>query len=293
VIALGNPFGLGGSITKGILSSKNRRPRAGNEPLGFQDWLQTDAAINPGNSGGPLVNLKGELIGLNVAVYREEDGERGMGVGFSIPVKQVSAALGRFFTPEVTHAAWFGARFKSGGANLALIEIQPGSPAAKAGLKEGDQIAEVNGQRPRGLVAFARSIGGAGSHEVRLIILRGAERKNVVVRMVPFDELIRQKLGMSLAEVTDESAQRLGIKTGEGMVVQEVEKNSPAERAQFQRGYVVTQVDGQPAGEIRTVGEILSGKQKGQSVTLAVAVPRRVGGNYIEFRQGTVELEVK
>ncbi|HWI59769.1 MAG TPA: trypsin-like peptidase domain-containing protein, partial [Bacillota bacterium] len=84
VLALGNPFGLGGSVTKGILSSKNRRPATGNEPLKVEDWLQTDAAINPGNSGGPLVNLRSELIGLNVAVYREEHGERGMGVGFSI-----------------------------------------------------------------------------------------------------------------------------------------------------------------------------------------------------------------
>src|ERR1041385_6592211 len=71
VLALGNPFGLGGSVTKGILSSKTRRPATGNEPLNVNDWLQTDAAINPGNSGGPLINIRGELIGLNVAVYRE------------------------------------------------------------------------------------------------------------------------------------------------------------------------------------------------------------------------------
>src|SRR5215471_11961104 len=86
VLALGIPYGLGGSVTKGILSSKNRRPSNGTEPLDVEDWLQTDAAINPGNSGGPLANLRGELIGVNVAVYREEDsGQRGMGVGFAIP----------------------------------------------------------------------------------------------------------------------------------------------------------------------------------------------------------------
>src|SRR5262249_5766202 len=103
VLALGNPFGLGGSVTKGILSSKNRRPASGNEPLDVEDWLQTDAAINAGNSGGPLVNLRGELIGLNVAVTRQD---QGMGLGFSIPVKQVSAAFARFFTPELTDALW-------------------------------------------------------------------------------------------------------------------------------------------------------------------------------------------
>src|SRR5436190_3411542 len=127
VLAVGNPYGLGGSVTKGILSSKNRRPATGNEPLKMEDWLQTDAAINPGNSGGPLVNLRGELIGLNVAVYRGEQGERGLGVGFSIPVKQVSAALSYFFTPEVTDSLWFGARFKSTGSYLEVAAVQPGS----------------------------------------------------------------------------------------------------------------------------------------------------------------------
>src|SRR5512137_1535361 len=135
VLALGNPFGLGGSVSKGILSSKNRRPATGGEPLNIEDWLQTDAAINPGNSGGPLVNLRGELIGLNVAVYREERGERGVGVGFSIPVKQVSAALSQFFTPEVRDSVWFGAEFKAGAGPLTVRAVKPGSPADRAGLK--------------------------------------------------------------------------------------------------------------------------------------------------------------
>jgi len=107
VLALGNPFGLGGTVTRGILSSKNRRPSTGEEPLDYQDWLQTDAAINPGNSGGPLINLNGELIGLNVAVYRE-----GQGIGFAIPIRQVNEALSHFFTPEISHGLWFGARLK-------------------------------------------------------------------------------------------------------------------------------------------------------------------------------------
>src|SRR5688500_17693623 len=88
VLALGNPFGLGGSVSRGILSSKSRRPVTENEPLDIMDWLQTDAAINPGNSGGPLVNLRGELIGINVAIYRE-----GQGIGFAVPVKRIAAAM--------------------------------------------------------------------------------------------------------------------------------------------------------------------------------------------------------
>src|SRR5437868_1605929 len=111
VLALGNPFGLGGSVSKGILSSKSRRPPSENEPLDVLDWLQTDAAINPGNSGGPLVNLRGELVGLNVAIYRE-----GHGIGFAIPVKRISAALAEIYSPELLQKMWFGARVRPRGA---------------------------------------------------------------------------------------------------------------------------------------------------------------------------------
>jgi serine protease Do len=148
VLAVGNPFGLGGTVTRGILSSKNRRPSMGEEPLNVEDWLQTDAAINPGNSGGPLINLRGELIGLNVAVYRAELGQ---GLGFSIPVKEVSAALARFFTPEVSHGLWFGARMRAQDGRVRISEVQPGSPADTAGLKEGDVISRLNGMSQNGL----------------------------------------------------------------------------------------------------------------------------------------------
>src|SRR5438093_2581489 len=102
VLALGNPFGLGGTVTKGILSSKSRRPPTDVEPLDVQDWLQTDAAINPGNSGGPLINLRGELIGINVAVGQ------GQGIGFAIPVRRVSEALSEIYRPEIMHGNWLG-----------------------------------------------------------------------------------------------------------------------------------------------------------------------------------------
>src|SRR5205085_4987775 len=120
VLALGNPFGLGGTVTKGILSSKSRRPPTGNEPLNIQDWLQTDEAINPGNSGGPLINLRGDLIGLSVAVYRE-----GQGISFAIPARRVSAALAEMYSPETLHSLWFGARVRPGVFPLTIASVQP------------------------------------------------------------------------------------------------------------------------------------------------------------------------
>jgi S1-C subfamily serine protease len=144
VITVGNPFGLGGSVSRGILSSKNRRAAPGaNTALGYEDWLQTDADINPGNSGGPLVNLRGELIGINVAVYNEGEGK---GTGFAIPVKQISAALSDFFSLEYYAKLYFGARIKGTPLPLTVREVQPNGPAYRAGLRVNQQIVEVNGR---------------------------------------------------------------------------------------------------------------------------------------------------
>jgi S1-C subfamily serine protease len=293
VLALGNPFGLGGSVTKGILSSKNRRPSTGNEPLDVGDWLQTDASINPGNSGGPLVNLRGELIGLNVAVYREQDGQRGMGVGFSIPVKQVAAAVARFFTPEATDSLWFGARLSASPGPLLVTSVQASSPAAKAGLLEGDQIIEVEGHPAAGIIAFNRQLASARNREVRLGISRENSHRDLTVHLVLLEEIIRQKLGLNLLELTVQTAERLGVHAGEGLYIEEVEKGGPAEAAGLQRGFLLAGIEGQATGELRNVAEILSAKKKGARVHLAIVVPRRLAGTYIEFRQGTAEVQLR
>jgi S1-C subfamily serine protease len=293
VLALGNPYGLGGSVTKGILSSKNRRPSNGTEPLNVEDWLQTDAAINPGNSGGPLVNLRGELIGLNVAVYREERGERGMGVGFSIPVKQISAALSKFFTPEVTASLWFGAQVKSEAAGLVVASVQSGSPAAKAGLRERDRLLQVAGQAAPGLVAYNRLLTEAPQHKAALLVERDGATQRLSVQLQPFEEVIRQKLGLTLLEVTSQTAERLGVRAGEALFIDEVEKNGPAGRAKVERGFLLAAIDGQDATKLNAVTAILATKKPGDTASLSVIVPRRLGASFVEFRKGVVEVELR
>ncbi len=291
VIALGNPYGLGGSVTRGILSSKNRRPSTGDEPLDVQDWLQTDAAINPGNSGGPLVNLRGELIGLNVAVYRDDGGQRGLGVGFSIPVKQVSAALSRFFTPEVTDSLWFGAQFKPGPGPLEVTVVQPGGPAAKAGLYPGDRVLQVNGKTPQSLIECNRLL-AAADRSPSLTVDRGGARLTLSVHLLSFEDLVRHKLGMTVLEITPQSAAGLGVRPGEALFVEEVEKGSPADRAQIQRGYLLAAVGDQNAASLRNVAEALANTKKGESVRLTVVVPRRLGAS-VRLQQGFVDLAVR
>ena len=288
VLALGNPFGLGGSVTKGILSSKSRRPPSGDEPLNVQDWLQTDAAINPGNSGGPLINLRGELIGLSVAVYREAQG-----IGFAIPVKMVSEALAGFFSPEVTDLLWLGVHLKAVPNAIAVEFVQPGSPAEKGGMRVGDHIVEANGRSPGSVIHFNRIISDSPDHKFNVTVQRNNERKTLNIRLMPFDQMIRQKTGLGLRELTRDEIQRFGMQGGKGLIIDEIEKNSPAEKGQLQRSYLLTEIDGQNVGGLFPVGNVLSSKQKGEQVHLTVVAPRRIAGNYIEFRQGTVDLMIR
>jgi S1-C subfamily serine protease len=288
VMALGDPYGLGGSVSKGILSSKTRRPPDANEPLDVENWLQTDAAINPGNSGGPLINLRGELIGLNVAMVRG-----GQGIGFAIPIKQVNEALSGFCTPEAMDSLWLGVRVKLGNPSLVISQIQPGSPAEKAGLQAGDQLAQINGHPVSGLLGFHRLVADSPKHEVSLRVKRGNEERTFQVRMVSFQDLIRQKLGVTLLEQTAQRAGRYDVSGGDGLYIEDVEPNGPAAQAQLQRGYLLKGIDDQSTTEIKAVADILSGKKKGATASLTVVVPRRIGANLLEFRQGTVDVQVR
>ena len=288
VLALGNPFGLGGSVTRGILSSKTRRPAAGNEPLDVNDWLQTDAAINPGNSGGPLINLRGELIGLNVAVYAQ-----GQGIGFAIPVKQVANAVAAFFSPETAYKLWFGAHIKPGSDPVLITEVQPGGPAEKSGLRGGDRVLQINGRVPTGFLDFDKMLGETPGHKATLLVEQDNQRKTINLVLIPFEEMIRQKAGFTLSANNPTGAGNFTVAGAKGMYVDEVEKNSPAQRADLQRGYLVIDVDGVSAVDLRAVGSIFAVKSKGDRVRLNVAAQRQLGGGFVQYRQGTLDLEIR
>jgi S1-C subfamily serine protease len=293
VLALGNPFGLGVSVSKGILSSKSRRPAVENERLDVRDWLQTDAAINPGNSGGPLVNLRGELIGINVAIFRE-----GQGIGFAIPVKRVSAAISEIYSPEGLESLWFGARVRPGTTPLQVMSVQADSPAGKAGLRAGDRILQVNGKAAAGFMEFIGELRSLkDQQDVALTIERGTERRRVTVRMVPerqfFNaELIRRRLGLSLQELTPELAQSFGFARVEGLLVAGVDTGSMAAAAEIRRGMVISRIDGEPSTSVLATAKRLYSRAKGEKMQLEVIYPRR-RGPLLELVQSAVELKLR
>ncbi|MBI3875894.1 MAG: PDZ domain-containing protein, partial [Verrucomicrobia bacterium] len=291
---LGNPFGLGGSVSRGILSSGPRRAATDDEPLKLPDWLQTDAAINPGNSGGPLINLRGELIGINNAVFT-----RGQGIGFAIPVKRVAEAISEIITPETTNKRlWFGARFHPGALPLRVAEVQPGSPAEKAGLRAGDDLVSYN-ERPA--KSFFRTTielteaGGVG--EIALVIRRGAELKKLTARMVPEKEffnaeIISKKLGVTLQELTPALADSLGFTPKAGLLVASIEQDSPAAGAGLQAKMLVRGVDGFATTDIVDAAKLLFAKKRGDRVKLDVLIQRQRNG-FTYTTQHAVELPVR
>jgi len=294
VLALGNPFGLGGSVSRGILSSKSRvLPKEG-QPLDIPNWLQTDAPINVGNSGGPLVNLRGELIGINVAVLGEVHGQRAQGIGFAIPIRRVLEALSDIFPTEFVKAYWFGARVKVGTTPLVITSVQSQSPAGKAGLRVGDAILQVNGKTPKSFIDFADLLAAGPGSKVTLAIRRGGAPKEIAVQLVTeksvFNaELIRDLTGLDLVELTPQQEARYGVGASDAYFIAGVQEDSPAAAAGLQRGILVTALDGQSPADLCAAAKLLYAKKKGDRVQVEIAVPQRMG-NFNILRQGAVEL---
>ena len=288
VIALGSPFGLGGSVSRGILSSKRRAVPKADEPLNIPNWLQTDASINPGNSGGPLINLRGELIGLNVAIAAE-----GQGIGFAIPVKQLGEALAEIFIPE-TDARWFGARVSVGSNPLKVISVETFSPADKAGLRVGDQILQVDGKAPKGFIEFNQWLRNNSKQTFALTVQRGALKPNLSVTVIPFQQLIRQKLGLDAQEIRDEDlANRLGLNTLAGLAIAGAEKKGPADQAGLRPGFVITEINGKRVPDFLNAMPKLANLKTGDPVKLTLLVPQLRGNFLAGYQQGTVTLKAR
>lgn len=266
VIALGNPYGLAHTVTVGVLSAKNREARYQGQVL-FDDILQTDAAINLGSSGGPLVNLDGELIGINVAVYPEAEN-----IGFAIPVKRVRALLTEWLSPRRLQKVWLGAEVQERGEELVVAEVEEGSPADRAGVREGDLVRAVNGRSVRSRydlykVLLPLRVGDRVAWRAQ----RGGEvlETEIALAAVPKPDgarLAERRLGLILGKV-EEGTEGLFRK---GLPIEKVQRGSPAAEAGLRPGLRVVRINRVDVRTLDDVGLALETVRPGDPVTLVV-----------------------
>ena len=257
VIAIGNPFGIGQTVTSGIVSALGR---SGLTPEGYEDFIQTDASINPGNSGGALVNMRGELVGINSAIFTPAGGN--VGIGFAVPssmARAVMAQIVRFgevrrgrlgiemgdLTPAL--ASKLGVAAQEG----AIIGVvQPGSPAEKAGLRERDVVIALNGRPIRTSAELRARLGLTPvGEEVELRIQRGAETRSIRTRVAaPLEasgaegQPVAQLPGLSVVEI-ERGSQLFQRLRGGGLVVSAVEQDSRAFQAGFRPADIIYAVN--------------------------------------------------
>jgi len=285
IFAVGNPFGLSNTVTAGIVSAKSRFIGQGS----YDDFIQTDAAINPGNSGGPLVNLKGEVVGINSAIFSRSGGN--IGIGFAIPINLAKELLPQLQEKGRVTRGWLGVYIqrvtpeiaeslkleKSRGALVA--DVMAETPAAEAGIEVGDVIVEFDGHAVKEstdlpLIVARTPIGK--SADVKIIRNGKVQTMSVTIGELKDEEVQVAKgssaeLGMAVQNLTPDIAESLGVdpKT-KGVVVASVEPGSPADEAGLQRGDVVLEVNRQSIENESAYGKAIKKIEKGKSVLLLV-----------------------
>lgn len=262
VVAIGNPFGLSHTLTAGVVSAKGRTSLGISD---YEDFIQTDAAINPGNSGGPLVNLNGEVVGINTAIFSRSGGY--MGVGFAIPINMVKGIAQQLLEKGEVRRGYLGITIQTLTSELAesfgleeqkgilVAEVSEDSPAAKAGLKQGDLIVLYEGKAVTDIGDFRNrvSLTTPGSKADLVIVRNGREREVMVTIGELSDERLSQEvtessdeLGLTVQTLTLELARQFDIGTDAGVVVTEVMQGSVAAAAGIQPGTLILQANRKP-----------------------------------------------
>lgn len=263
VVAIGNPFGLGNTLTAGVVSAKGRVLGAGP----YDNFIQTDASINPGNSGGPLFNLDGEVIGINTAIFTQSGGN--IGIGFAIPINIAKSVMSQLkekgrvirgwlgvviqlITPEIKEK--FGLKTTKG----ALIgEITKDSPAERGGLNRGDVIISFDGKKVEEMNSLPPMVAETAiGKEVEIVVIRKGKEQRLTVKIGELKEEARiaatsipefeEAFGLSVQELTPELAESLSLEDEKGVVVSGVRRGSPAYEAGLQRGDLVQEIEKEP-----------------------------------------------
>ena len=266
VVAIGNPFGLGHTVTAGIVSAKGRV--IGSGP--YDDYIQTDASINPGNSGGPLLNMQGQVIGINTIIIAG-----GTGIGFAIPVNLAKEVVAQLKDSGEVTRGWLGVSIQDLPKDLAdyfgikdrqgvlIADVVPGDPAAEAGVRAQDIVLEINDEKVKDSKALLKKVAQLKvGTTARLKILRNGKTKLITVKVAKRDdakivaqkkpEMIKAKLGIQVADLTPENTNRFNVSDTKGVIVTGLEPGGKGAEAGIRSGDIIKGIDRQ---EIRDVNE--------------------------------------
>jgi len=283
VMAVGNPFGLGHTVTLGIISAKGRVIGAGP----YDDFLQTDAAINPGNSGGPLFNMDGEVIGINTAIIAQ-----GQGIGFAIPINLVKTLLPQLKEGKVIRG-WLGVMIQDITPELAksfnlesqegvlISDVMENTPAERAGLKRGDVVIKFNDTPVKDARTLSRLVAQTKpGTKITLTLVRGGKTKTIEVPLgempetagVPQEQTKQDtSYGLSLQNLTPELRRHFGIPSGDaGVLITGIEPGSPAEDAGLRPGDVIKEVNREKVGSVEEFRNVVSKHPKEEGLLLLI-----------------------
>jgi serine protease Do len=284
VLAIGDPFGLDHTVTSGIVSAKGRQIGAGP----YDSFIQTDASINPGNSGGPLLNMRGEVVGINSAIFSQSGGN--IGIGFAIPTNLVKGILPQLKNKGRVVRGYLGSVIQRVTPELAdslglksphgalVAETTKDGPATRAGIRPGDVIVEFDGKEIKDSSDLPLQVASVtpgktvqikilrDSKEMTLPITVGEMKENEVVASTEEEG----DFGLAVQPVTPEVAESLGLNRTEGVVITSVKPGSPADEAGLQRGDVITQVNRHPVRGVADYNREVEKTGKGKSLLLLV-----------------------
>ncbi|TAK86943.1 MAG: Do family serine endopeptidase [Betaproteobacteria bacterium] len=262
VLAIGNPFGLGQTVTSGIVSALGR---SGLSVEGYEHFIQTDASINPGNSGGALINLKGELVGINTAIIGPSGGN--VGIGFAVPSVMARAVMDQLIRYGEVKRGRLGVSMLdvAGREGAAIAEVQSDSPAAQAGLRKGDVVTALNGRPVRGAAELRARLGVVPVGEtVELRVQRGVETRNLKARIGPIEGSESSAGGQSLPELAGaafQDVERSGLAGhNRAVLVSAVKADSPAFSHGLRAGDLIVGVNQRRVGSVKELATALRSK---------------------------------
>ena len=287
VMAIGNPFGFSQSVTVGVVSAKGRVIGAGQ----YDDFIQTDASINPGNSGGPLLNTKGEVIGINTAIFTGGSGQGNIGIGFAIPANMAKDIYEDLKKGKISRG-WLGVSIQPitpklqealglGSGNGALVnEVIEDSPAIEAGIMQGDVIVNFDGEDVPSSEDLPRIVASRKpGKKVKVKLIRKGKKKTITMRLGEMptdpsahhsDEPSSDIFGMKVEKITPEIARKLDTTPGKGVVVSQVEQGGPAAEAGVAVGDLIMEINRHDVNDAKSYGKIVGKIRPGETALMVV-----------------------